>query len=96
MGIMIPHLTVLATNDFASSAVGERVHCETLKSAACTDANTAAVTWVAWSSFFQNAILSVWLLPLIGMLSDQYGRLRYMVAGASLGANAVPKSTVRR
>ena len=86
VGVLIPHLAGLAVDAFASGEAGHRVGCEAQEklSAECEHATATAVKWVAGSGFVQQAVLALFCLPLVGLLSDQHGRLRWMQAGALL------------
>ncbi len=44
-----------------------------------------AVFWNSWTSFVSGSILSFVCAPVVGKLSDDWGRKPFMLAGVSLG-----------
>ena len=85
MAIMSPHLTPLAINYFASGSGRVGVVCEDFKPAeqppACAQGSQTAAHYLSLTSFFSNAVLGLSISPVVGWLSDSYGRKPFFLAG---------------
>lgn len=83
-----PLTPTLMTNFFASRAAGETLNCEKLQPQppACQDAHSEAVNYSSVTAFVSNSILSFLLMPLVGDMSDVYGRKPFMAAAILLAA----------
>eukprot|EP00798_Chlamydomonas_sp_ICE-L_P015593 gene15593-21697_t len=89
LATLIPILPGLITDGFASQAAGHILHCQDYSPdeapRECHDAHAQAVVWASWASFVSGAILSFTFSPIIGSLSDEYGRKPFMLLGLGLG-----------
>jgi MFS family permease len=86
--LMIPHVTPISVDFFASKAAGTPVTCEkptadTIVPDACAAGSATAVRYVSITSFISSAILGVLVSPLVGWLSDAYGRKPFFLLGVS-------------
>lgn len=74
--LLVPHSPTIATNYFASRRAGHPVDCfaSVAQPQACIDAHADAVAWSSGASFVSNCLISVTVAPLLGSLSDRYGR----------------------
>jgi MFS family permease len=46
----------------------------------CQNAHSTVVDWSAWTSFVSNTILTFLCAPIVGDLSDTFGRKPFLVA----------------
>eukprot|EP00879_Flechtneria_rotunda_P003588 GHRR01003823.1.p1 GENE.GHRR01003823.1~~GHRR01003823.1.p1 ORF type:complete len:579 (+),score=133.93 GHRR01003823.1:157-1893(+) len=85
---LVPNLPALLTNFFASEEAGTYLDCESftpqMQPAACQNAHAVVVRWTSWTSLVANSFLSFLFSPLIGDLSDSYGRKPFILAGLTL------------
>lgn len=86
-GIISPIASILTTDFFASSAAGRVMHCEDyapkLKPVACNEAASTAAMVKAIASG-ASALLGFFLSPVIGSLSDVYGRKPFLIFSEAL------------
>lgn len=89
--VMIPHLTPISVDYFASLEAGVPVSCAGQHSdldaglrAKCARGSATAVRYVSFKSFLSDAVLGLLVSPLVGWMSDAYGRKPFFVAGASI------------
>ncbi|WIA11611.1 hypothetical protein OEZ85_011715 [Tetradesmus obliquus] len=87
---LVPMLPTLLTNYFASRIAGHAIDCEQYvvneQPAACQDAHADVVTWTSWTSLVANTFIAFLFSPVIGDLSDAYGRKPFILAGLLLSA----------
>lgn len=92
--LLLPHMTPISVNYFASRAAGVPVSCEAsdkaIVQAACAVGSATAVRYVSITSFLSNAILGLLVSPLAGWLSDSYGRKPFFLVGASFSLHGAP------
>lgn len=85
---LVPMLPTLLTNYFASRIAGHAIDCEQYvvneQPAACQDAHADVVTWTSWTSLVANTFFAFLFSPVIGDLSDAYGRKPFILAGLLL------------
>jgi MFS family permease len=83
--VISPHQTPIAVNYFASASSGVSINCGDFSAGkeplACTQASTTAVRYVSVASFFSYAILGLVISPVVGWLSDSYGRKPFFLFG---------------
>lgn len=79
--IISPHLTPLAINYFASLDCGKFSAGEAPLQ--CIQGSSTAVRYVSITSFFSNAVLGLLVSPVVGWLSDSYGRKPFFLAGVN-------------
>lgn len=83
---MSPHLTPVSVNYFANvSLEGIAINCGDFSAGeaplACVRGSTVAVRYVSVASFFCNSVLGLAVSPIVGWLSDSYGRKPFFLAG---------------
>lgn len=95
VAILSPHLTPLAVDYFASASGGVEVSCGDYTAGeaplACTHGSTIAVRYVSVTSFFSNAVLGLLISPVVGWLSDSYGRKPFFLAGVHTSTLWLPE-----
>lgn len=87
--VLLPVTPMLMTNAFASAAAKEHVDCGKFSPSdapvVCRDAHSTVVLWSIWTGFVSSAVVNFFTAPLIGSLSDKYGRKPFMLLGQVLG-----------
>jgi MFS family permease len=85
---LMPLLPTLLTNYFASRHAGCELDCQQFnvgqQPAACQDAHADVVQWTSWTSLVANTFLSFIFSPMVGDLSDSYGRKPFIIGGLAL------------
>lgn len=88
LAITFPIVPTLITNGFASATAGYPLDCQLFTPAdapvACNDAHSTAVIWSSWTGFVSSSVLTVLCAPVVGGLSDMYGRKPFMIIGVML------------
>lgn len=87
--VLMPFLSTLQTDFFASERAGRPMECTGLKPGekppeVCIKAHSDVVFWQSWTAFATHAVLSVYLNPAIGTWSDIYGRRPFIIIGIAL------------
>ena len=86
VAIVIPHIQAVASDYFASQALGQPVVCSDIaledRPQECVAGADRNVQWTAGTSFVANAVLGFLLVPLTGTLSDKWGRKPFFLLGA--------------
>jgi MFS family permease len=86
IAVMIPHIQPVAISYFASKRRGRHIDCsgrnkENHVKDWCRLGTDDNVTWLAASSFVANTILGLAAVPVVGTLSDRYGRKPFFLLG---------------
>ncbi|KAG1664048.1 hypothetical protein FOA52_010468 [Chlamydomonas sp. UWO 241] len=85
---LFPIIPTIQTNGFASAAAGHYIDCQEFTPDTapreCREAHAQAVTWGSWTSFVSGSILSFFFSPVVGHLSDHWGRRPFMLIGIAL------------
>lgn len=99
---LLPHLTPISVNYFASREAGEVVSCEDGKhgsddhissiAAACAAGSAEAARYVSLTALVSNAMLGLVVSPLVACLSDSYGRKPFFLACALSSATGIARS----
>mmetsp|Transcript_39772 Transcript_39772/g.118374 ORF Transcript_39772/g.118374 Transcript_39772/m.118374 type:complete len:610 (-) Transcript_39772:1609-3438(-) len=88
VAVLFPIVPTIQTNGFASAAIGHVIDCQefTPETAPqeCVEAHAQAVTWGSWTSFVSGSILSFLCSPVVGHLSDHWGRRPFMLVGIGI------------
>lgn len=95
-GMVYPCLATITTNAFARELSGRPIDCSMnnktgagaadgdADGAVCRMASRRSAEWSAWSSVVADAVLGTVSPPVIGCLSDRFGRWTFLMAGIGL------------
>jgi len=89
LSIILPDLPSFCSNYFASKTGGRAIDCsggEGTQAKECVDAHWQCVSFQSWILFLNNSVITFFFGPLLGKLSDTYGRRPFLVFGSFCGA----------
>ena len=89
LSIILPDLPSFCSNYFASKTGGRAIDCsggEGTQAKECVDAHWQCVSFQSWILFLNNSVITFFFGPLLGKLSDTYGRRPFLVFGSFCAA----------